>query len=72
MNIIEFDPRTAPITSKEVWSLRPFNHISHLKKNSAQSPKAFICYTSHWLNPMYAYGYSLTQICIYVNQAYWH
>ena len=37
------------------------------KKTGLQSPRAFICFTLHWINPMCAYGYLHTHIHMYAH-----
>ena len=58
-----FDPGTAPIAWQEDLCLKPFDHYVNQHKGG-QSPKAFIFFTSHRINPMYTY-YSHTYIYVY-------
>ena len=52
-----------PSLSLAPLTIRMKSTISSAFKKGVQSPKAFICFTSNWMNPMF--GYSHTHMYIY-------
>ena len=58
----KFDPGTAPNASQEVLRLKSFDHFVTPPKKVFNHRGFFICFTSHWMNHLSAYGYSHTHI----------
>ena len=53
-----FDPGTAPIAWQLGCAIRPFHHP---QKGVRVQSLHFICFTSHWMNPMHAYSHNLSK-----------
>ena len=59
------------LSPKPDQRLRSCDHFVTPRKKSDQSPKAFVCFTFHWMNPIYAYGY-FTNINMYIYESGQH